>query len=74
MTDKPDKQNEVKYDPEYFINDLEGILGMLMEKVEMMGEIEFSLRQRSQIAGLILGVATTFGKINDKLKEWGFIA
>ena len=66
-------KTEVKYNPNFFIDDMTNLLSMLMEKIELMGEIEFSLKQRSQMAGLILGIATSFNKLNEVLKKWGFL-
>lgn len=72
MIDK--KKGEVKYSPEFFIDDMTNLLSMIMEKIELMGEIEFSLKQKSQIAGLVLGIATSFGKLNETMKKWGFLS
>jgi len=68
-----EKETEVKYNPNFFIDDMTNLLSLLMEKIELMKEIEFSLKQRSQIAGLILGIATSFNKLNEVLKKWGFL-
>ena len=72
MKDKDKK--EAKYNPEYFIDDLTNLLSMLMEKIDVMREIEFTLKQKSQIAGLTLGIATSFNKLNETMKEWGFLS
>lgn len=72
MGDKGKK--EVKYNPEYFIDDLTNLLSSLMNKVDVMKEVEFTLKQRSQIAGLIMGVANSFNRINEMLKQWGFLS
>jgi len=71
-----DKENkkEAEYSPEYFIDDLGNLLSSFMNKIEVMKEIEFTLKQRSQIAGMMMGVASAFNKIHDQLKEWGFMS
>jgi len=72
MIDKNKK--EVEYNAEYFIDDLTNLLSSFMNKMDIMKEMEFTLKQKSQIAGLILGVVTSFNKINEMLKQWGFLS
>ena len=67
-------KKEVEYNPKYFIDDLADLLSSFMNKIEIMKEIEFTLKQRSQIAGMMMGVANTFNKINEMLKQWGFLS
>ncbi len=63
----------VKYQPEYFIDDLAALMVSFQEKVKIMPEIEFNIRQKALISGLILGVAQSFIMVNEKLAEWGFM-
>lgn len=67
-------KKEAGYTPDYFIDDLTDLLSSLMNKVDIMKEIEFTLKQKSQIAGLILGIMNSFNKINEMLKQWGFLS
>lgn len=72
MEDKNKK--EVGYSPEYFIDDLTNLLSSFMNKIDIMKEIEFTLKQKSQIAGLMMGTANSFNRINEMLKQWGFLS
>jgi len=67
-------KKEAGYTPEYFIDDLTNLLSSFMNKIEIMKEIEFTLKQKSQIAGLIMGVSNSFNKISEMLKQWGFLS
>jgi len=66
-------KKQVEYNPEYFIDDLASLLSSFMNKIEIMKEIDFTLKQKSQITGLIMGLSTSFNKITDILKKWGFL-
>lgn len=72
MTDNLKK--EAKYKPEYYIDDLENLLSAMMEKIKIIDEMEFSLKQKSQIAGMMMGWANCFNYINKKMTEWGFLS
>jgi len=67
-------KKEAGYTPEYFIDDLTNLLSSFMNKIEVMREIEFTLKQKSQIAGLMMGTANSFTRINEMLKQWGFLS
>ena len=73
MPEKKDKA-EVKYNPDYFIEDLTNLLESFTNKVRILDEIEFSTKQKAEIAGIMLGTAANFIKIEKKLREWGFLA
>ena len=68
-----EKNKQAEYEPEYFINDLTDLLSSFMNKIDIMKEIEFMLKQKSQIAGLIMGLITSFNQITETLKKWGFL-
>ena len=69
-----DKQKQaVKYQPEYFIDDLAALMVSFQEKVKILPEIEFDIKQKALISGLMLGAAQAFISINEKLAEWGFM-
>lgn len=69
-----DKQKQaVKYQPQYFIDDLAALMVSFQEKVRILPEIGFDIQQRALISGLMLGVAQTFVKVNEQLSEWGFM-
>jgi len=67
-------KKEAKYNPEYFIDDLGNLLSSFMNKIEVMKEIEFTLKQRSQITGMMMGIANAFNEVHKQLKEWGFLS
>ncbi|MBA7674073.1 hypothetical protein ES703_82280 [subsurface metagenome] len=67
------KKPEVKYQPEYYIDDLANLLGLFMEKIKIIDEIEFTLKQKATISGMMLGFANVFQSITKKLREWGFV-
>lgn len=69
----PDKKQEIKYDPKFFIEDLINIVSMFNEKARLMNEIEFSEKQKTFLAGTILGFTCSLLEINKKLQEWGFL-
>jgi len=71
MEDKNKKQ--AAYNPDYFIDDLTELLSSLMNKVDIMKEIEFTLKQKSQITGMFMGILNSFNKISEVLKQWGFL-
>ena len=60
-------------DPEEFIENLESLLSWHMEVVGNLQKVELSFRQKSQVVGMFMGVANQFVKVNEKLKEWGYI-
>ena len=55
-----------------FMDNFENLLSWFIESVDALQEVELSLRQKSQIAGMIMGVANQFIRLNEKLKEWGY--
>jgi len=71
MNDK--NKQAVKYQPEYFIDDLAALMVSFQEKVKILPEIEFDIRQKALISGLMLGAAQSFVSINKVLAEWGFM-
>lgn len=71
MNDK--NKQVVKYQPEYFIDDLAALMVSFQEKVKILSEIEFDVRQKAMISGLMLGVAQAFVSVNAQLAEWGFM-
>jgi len=72
MGEKENKQ-AVKYQPEYYIDDLAALMVSFQEKVKLISEIEFDIKQKALISGLMLGAAQAFVKINAQLAEWGFM-
>lgn len=72
MNDKENKQ-AVKYQPEYFIDDLAALMVSFQEKVKLLSQIEFDIKQKALISGLMLGAAQAFVCINEKLADWGFM-
>ena len=72
MGEKENKQ-AVKYQPQYFIDDLAALMVSFQEKVRILPDIEFDIKQRALISGLMLSVSTTFLKLNEVLAEWGFM-
>lgn len=72
MDDK--KKTEVKYQPRYYIDDLDILLGTLREKVKLLNEIDFDTRQRATIAGLMMGISDVFNSFVKKLTEWGYFS
>jgi len=72
MSEKENKQ-AVKYQPQYFIDDLAALMVSFQEKVRILPDIEFDIKQRALISGLMLSVSTTFIKLNEVLAEWGFM-
>lgn len=69
-----DKQKQaVKYQPQYFIDDLAALMVSFQEKIRIISEIEFDIKQKALISGLMLNVSTTFLKLNEVLAEWGFM-
>ena len=71
MDDK--NKQAVKYQPEYFIDDLAALMVSFQEKVKILPEIEFDIKQKALISGLMLGAAQAFINVNAKLAEWGFM-
>ena len=71
MDDK--KKQEVKYQPQYFIDDLAALMVSFQEKIRIISEIEFDTKQKALISGLMLNVSTTFLKLNEVLADWGFM-
>jgi len=67
------KKPEIRYQPEYYIDDLANLLGMFMEKIKIIDEIEFTLKQKATIGGMMLGFANVFQSIAKRLREWGFV-
>ena len=67
------KKPGIKYQPEYYIDDLANLLGLLMEKIKIIDEIEFTLKQKATISGMMLGVGHAFNSILKKLRVWGFM-
>lgn len=67
------KKLGVKYQPEYYIDDLVNLLGLFAEKIKIIDEIEFTLKQKATISGLMLGIANVFQSILKKLREWGYL-
>jgi len=70
---KEEEKRSIKYKPEYFIDDFSNLMDSLQEKVRIMNEIEFTTKQKAQIAGLVLGITAAFSGINCVLQEWGFL-
>lgn len=69
-----DKQKQAaKYQPQYFIDDLAALMVSFQEKIRIISEIEFDIKQKALISGLMLNVSTTFLKLNEVLAEWGFM-
>ena len=80
MDDKK-KQNEKeekidpqsKYNSDYFIDDLTNILNMFMEKFQVIEHIEFTIKQKALISGLMTGFSTNFLVAYKILAQWGFL-
>ena len=72
MGEKENKQ-AVKYQPQYFIDDLAALMVSFQEKIKIISEIEFDTKQKALISGLMLNVSTTFLKLNEVLADWGFM-
>ena len=72
MKEQEMKPVEIKYLPEFFVTDFVGLSITLKEKVRIMKDIEFSDIQKAQLAGILLGLSTTFQIFVTKLKEWGY--
>ncbi len=69
-----DKQKQaVKYQPKYYIDDLAALMVSFQEKVKILPDIEFDVKQKALISGLMLSVSTSFIKLNEVLAEWGFM-
>jgi len=69
-----DKQKQaVKYQPEYYIDDLAALMASFQEKVKILPDIEFDAKQKALISGLMLSVSTSFIKVNKVLADWGFM-
>lgn len=64
---------ESKYNPDYFIDDLTNILEMFAEKFRVMEHIEFTMKQKALISGLMTGFSTNFLVAYNKLATWGFL-
>lgn len=62
-----------KYNPDFFIDDLTNILNMFQEKFKIIEHIEFTVKERALISGLMLGFSQTFLLAYKKLAEWGFL-
>lgn len=58
---------------EEFLEDYENALVWLIEVTNRLEKIELSTKQKAQMAGLTMGIATQFTKINKKLIDWGFM-
>lgn len=67
------KKLGVRYQPEYYIDDLANLLGLFAEKIKIIDEIEFTLKQKATISGTMLGFANVFQSVIKKLREWGFM-
>ena len=77
MNDKLKKQDEAtpqsKYNPDFFIDDLTNILNMFMEKFKVIEHIEFDMKQKALISGLMIGFSTNFLTAYNRLAVWGFL-
>jgi len=62
-----------KYNPDYFIDDLTNVLSMFVEKFEVMEHIEFTMKQKALISGLMTGFSTNFLIAYKQLAKWGFL-
>ena len=71
MNDK--NKQAVKYQPQYYIDDLAALMVSFQEKVKILPDIEFDVKQKALISGLMLSVSTSFIKLNEVLAEWGFM-
>ena len=72
MGEKENKQ-AVKYQPQYYIDDLAALVVSFQEKVKILPDIEFDVKQKALISGLMLSVSTSFIKLNEVLADWGFM-
>ncbi len=75
---KKDKKEEViipesRYNPDYFIDDLTNILNMFQEKFKIIEHIEFTVKERALISGLMIGFSSSFLVAYKKLATWGFL-
>jgi ATP adenylyltransferase/5',5'''-P-1,P-4-tetraphosphate phosphorylase II len=64
---------ESKYNPDYFIDDLTNILEMFAEKFKVIEHIEFDMKQKALISGLMIGFSSNFLVAYNKLATWGFL-
>ena len=66
-------EEKINVNPENFIDQFEYCFNWLVEIVSHFDDIELSPRQKAQVAGMLLGSMAQVVKINDKLKEWGYL-
>jgi len=62
-----------KYNPDFFIDDLTNILNMFAEKFKIIDNIEFTMKEKALISGLMLGFSSNFLVAYNKLASWGFL-
>jgi len=62
-----------KYNPDFFIDDLTNILNMFVEKFKIIEHIEFDMKQKALISGLMTGFSTNFLVAYKILAQWGFL-
>jgi len=64
---------QAQYNPDFFIDDLTSILNMFKKKFEIIDHIEFTVKERALISGLMLGFSSNFLVAYKKLAGWGFL-
>lgn len=64
---------QIKYSPDFFIDDLASILSMFQKKFEIIDHIEFTVKEQATISGLMLGFSSNFLVAYKKLAAWGFL-
>jgi len=57
---------------ENFVSELENLFGWTQELMSNLDAVELDVRQKSQVAGMFMGITTQFTHMVVKLKEWGY--
>jgi hypothetical protein len=60
--------------PEEYMSDVENALGWLVDVIEKLDKVELTLRQKSQIVGMMVAIMQQFYRLNKKFVEWGYLS